>query len=67
MQTLAQGIVRAVEQPLPLGGLQLHVRVSLGIAVYPFDGLGAEGLMEHADHGMYAMKRRSAAGVLALA
>jgi len=68
MQALAQGIVRAVEQPLPLGGLQLHVRVSLGIAVYPFDGLGAEGLMEHADHGMYAMKRRQRGpGVLALA
>lgn len=53
---IANKIRCAVRLQLPIDGLVLHPRTSLGIAVYPEDGLDAEQLLKHADKAMYLDK-----------
>jgi predicted signal transduction protein with EAL and GGDEF domain len=47
----------AVSAPLQLGALSFTVRPSIGIAIWPGDGITAERLLEHADTAMYRAKR----------
>lgn len=54
---LARKIVEAMQQPLVIGGNERIVHTSIGIAVYPRDGVTAEELMEHADRALYEAKR----------
>jgi diguanylate cyclase (GGDEF)-like protein len=53
---LAQRIVLALARPLQLGGQQVHLAGSVGIAHYPAHG-PSDKLMAHADAAMYAAKR----------
>ena len=55
---LAKSMFEAVSAPLQVGALSLTVRPSIGIAVWPGDGLTAELLLEHADAAMYRAKRQ---------
>ncbi len=45
-----------VEKPIKLNDHELHVSMSLGIAVYPRDGSSIEELLKHADMAMYSAK-----------
>jgi diguanylate cyclase len=54
---LAVKLFDAVSAPLGIGVLELAVRPSIGIAVYPSDGATAERLIESADIAMYRAKR----------
>ena len=42
--------------PYFTGGYQIHISVSVGTAVYPFDGVDYEELLNHADGAMYRSK-----------
>ncbi len=54
---VAERIVAAFTRPFALGeGLQASVGASIGIAMYPRDGLDAGTLIRHADIAMYAAK-----------
>ncbi|TLX55864.1 hypothetical protein DN826_09955 [Stutzerimonas nosocomialis] len=53
---LADKLVRCIEQPFQVSRYELRVSVSIGIAVYPDDGLDARDLMLHADAAMYHTK-----------
>ena len=54
---VAERIVAAFGRPFALGeGLQASVGASIGIAMYPRDGLDAGTLIRHADIAMYAAK-----------
>ncbi|MDE2275261.1 MAG: GGDEF domain-containing protein [Burkholderiales bacterium] len=55
---LAHKLFDAVAAPLRVGGLELRVRPSIGIARYPDDGDTAATLLRHADGAMYRAKRR---------
>jgi diguanylate cyclase len=44
--------------PIPLGGVELRVSSSIGIAFYPTDGGSAESVLAHADAAMYCAKER---------
>lgn len=55
--SLARKMFEAVSAPLTVGELDLTVRPSIGIAVYPADGTTAEALLESADAAMYRAKR----------
>jgi diguanylate cyclase len=57
---LAEKLFEAVSAPLGIGALELVVRPSIGIAVYPSDGTTAERLIESADTAMYRAKRTGA-------
>ncbi|MDP9084355.1 MAG: EAL domain-containing protein [Pseudomonadota bacterium] len=48
----------ALRTPIQLGGVDLHVSSSIGIAFYPGDGSSAESLLAHADAAMYCAKER---------
>ncbi|HEY6455784.1 MAG TPA: EAL domain-containing protein [Steroidobacteraceae bacterium] len=57
-EQVARRANEALSMPIRLGGVDLHVSASIGIASYPADGPGAEVLLAHADAAMYCAKER---------
>lgn len=53
---VSEKIFSVMREPLPLGGRQVELSFSLGISMYPDDGLQAETLLKHADIAMYWAK-----------
>ena len=51
-------LIRLIRQPHNVGGAELHVSCSIGIAVYPEDGVEIETLMRNADAAMYQAKQQ---------
>ncbi|QID16733.1 diguanylate cyclase [Nitrogeniibacter mangrovi] len=49
-------VLTAIAQPVALDGHQARVTASIGVAVYPNDGLGADRLLRDADEAMYRAK-----------
>ena len=48
----------ALEKPLTVLGQELHISMSIGIAVYPKDGETTDELLKHADSAMYSAKEK---------
>jgi diguanylate cyclase (GGDEF)-like protein len=48
----------ALQMPMRIAGVNLHVSSSVGIALYPADGTTTETLLTHADAAMYCAKQR---------
>ena len=57
---LAEKILAALSQPYSLDGNTVNVTGSLGIAMYPDDGIDMETMMSKADAAMYKAKRKGA-------
>ncbi|MDO9238083.1 MAG: EAL domain-containing protein [Aquabacterium sp.] len=56
---VATAILETLNQPFNLeGGQQVYVRASIGISMYPADGIEASELVRNADAAMYESKRR---------
>jgi diguanylate cyclase (GGDEF)-like protein/PAS domain S-box-containing protein len=55
---IADKILASVRQPFELSGRELYITASLGISVYPEDGLDPEALVKNADTAMYRAKDR---------
>ncbi|WP_203298837.1 putative bifunctional diguanylate cyclase/phosphodiesterase [Marinobacter sediminum] len=55
---VAQKIVSAVSHPSPVGGHELNVSASIGLALYPENGDTPIKLMQKADLALYEAKRR---------
>jgi diguanylate cyclase (GGDEF)-like protein len=53
---IADQIVYSLNQPFYLGGTEVHVSASIGIAVCPSDGETVDDLIRHADIAMYKVK-----------
>jgi diguanylate cyclase (GGDEF)-like protein/PAS domain S-box-containing protein len=53
---VAQKILAAVQEPLSIGSTPIVVSASIGIALYPEDGLDPESLLRNADSAMYRAK-----------
>ncbi|MFT6896461.1 MAG: diguanylate cyclase (GGDEF)-like protein [Paraglaciecola sp.] len=56
IEKIARQIINKIAQPMLVGGHQLHVSTSIGIARYPHDGVDAANLLLHADTSMYKAK-----------
>jgi diguanylate cyclase (GGDEF)-like protein/PAS domain S-box-containing protein len=56
-QRVAAKIRSIISRPLAFGDLDLRLQVSIGIALYPDDGLDAGSLVRHADQAMYREKQ----------
>lgn len=54
---VADKIIEALRQPVAVGGRDYSLGVSIGIALFPEDGLSGEALMQRADGAMYQAKR----------
>jgi len=52
----AKRMLKSVAEPHSIDGHELHVTASIGISVYPEDGLDAETLIKNADTAMYQAK-----------
>jgi diguanylate cyclase (GGDEF)-like protein/PAS domain S-box-containing protein len=52
----AQALLQALTQAHEVDGHDLHITASIGISVYPDDGLDAETLIKNADTAMYQAK-----------
>jgi diguanylate cyclase (GGDEF)-like protein len=51
-------VLRMISEPYILGLHEIFVTVSIGIAVYPFDGRDMDTLIKHADVAMYQAKKQ---------
>ena len=54
----AAKIIVALHPPHIIGGRSLHIGASIGISLYPKDGIDAETLIKNADMAMYHAKER---------
>jgi diguanylate cyclase (GGDEF)-like protein len=53
----AQNICRVLAAPFQIDGHDIFVSSSVGIAMYPHDGLDVAALVKHADNAMYRAKK----------
>ena len=56
IERIAAGILSTLSQPLQLSGHECHTTASIGIALYPSDGIDAQTLTKNADMAMYLAK-----------
>jgi len=54
---IAQKIIKAIQAPCSIGGLELVINPSVGISIFPQDGEFADVLIKSADKAMYHAKR----------
>jgi len=54
---IAASLVDAIARPLKVDGLKVTVSASIGISLYPENGVTAEELIRTADQAMYGIKR----------
>ncbi|NEV60417.1 diguanylate cyclase domain-containing protein [Thiorhodococcus minor] len=59
---VAAKLVDAFAAPFALSGTSAHVTASIGIALYPDQGLAGKVLIENADRAMYEAKHRGRSG-----
>ena len=58
LESLSNGILAALREPVDIDGTQFRLSASLGLAVYPEDGMTEKALLKHADTAMYQAKGR---------
>jgi diguanylate cyclase (GGDEF)-like protein len=56
VERIAGHLLSALGQPMQLSGHECHTTASIGIAMYPSDGLDAQTLTKNADMAMYLAK-----------
>jgi diguanylate cyclase (GGDEF)-like protein len=54
---IAERLLQVLDEPFALGGLQLEIDASIGMALSPDHGSDADSLLRHADVAMYVAKR----------
>jgi diguanylate cyclase (GGDEF)-like protein len=54
--SLAQRVLKRLADPVQVGGQQVRVGASIGIAFHPKDGLDGDALFKHADIALYSAK-----------
>lgn len=54
---VAQNICRALDRPFNIGGQELFMSASIGVALYPQNGTDVNTLLKHADLAMHKAKR----------
>jgi diguanylate cyclase (GGDEF)-like protein len=55
---VAQRLLHCLVQPFVLGGEEIFVTASIGIAVFPSDGADVDSLLQSAETAMYSAKRQ---------
>lgn len=56
-EPLLQRLLQAIAEPVIYGNVVLEVSASIGVTIYPQDGVDAEHLLRHADQAMYLAKQ----------
>lgn len=55
---LAKALISEFERPIKIEGYELFISISIGISIFPENGLTANDLIKHADSAMYVIKER---------
>jgi diguanylate cyclase (GGDEF)-like protein/PAS domain S-box-containing protein len=55
---IAESIISQFKDPFVINDFEFFISTSIGIAVYPHDGLNAETLIKNVDYAMYRAKER---------
>jgi len=58
VEPLVERVVNTVSQPIELHGNVINLSCSIGVALYPRDGVDIATLVMKADSAMYQVKRR---------
>ncbi len=56
VESIAQKIISVLKQPFMVDGHELYVSTSIGISLYPQDGINMDTLIKNADIAMYHVK-----------
>ncbi len=56
VETIASKIINVLKQPFMVDGHELYVSTSIGISLYPQDGINMDTLIKNADIAMYHVK-----------
>lgn len=56
-EPMLERLLLAASEPVVIGGVKLEVSASIGVTIYPQDGIDADQLMRHADQAMYVAKQ----------
>lgn len=56
VETIADKIVKAVQEPFNIDGFEIRTSTSVGVAIRQFDDINAERMLVHADEAMYQAK-----------
>jgi diguanylate cyclase (GGDEF)-like protein len=59
---VARRVLEALSKPFILDGQEVRVTASIGIAIYPNDGIDADCLLRNADRAMYSAKENGRNG-----
>ncbi len=54
---IANSVLKTIAQPLSVAGVELAIKPSIGIAIFPDHGTNGEQLINNADAAMYSAKR----------
>jgi diguanylate cyclase (GGDEF)-like protein/PAS domain S-box-containing protein len=57
IEALANKLVAAINQPFMVGPHRVNTAISVGISLFPADGVSVEDLLEQADAAMYQAKK----------
>lgn len=60
---VAELIIKKLSTPFELNGITVNISASIGISIYPKDGLNAKDLLHHADKAMYKAKKEGRARI----
>jgi two-component system cell cycle response regulator len=64
IERIADILLNTIGQPIDMGDLQLVIKASIGIAVFPDDGTTGEQLIRNADTAMYRAKKSAVGRIL---
>ncbi len=56
-ETCAKRIIKTLSEPISIGGFQVEIGASVGIAVYPDHGVDAKSLFRNGDMALYDVKQ----------
>jgi diguanylate cyclase len=56
-EAVASKVLARLAEPVTLSGLEVQISASIGISIFPDDGVDAETLLQHADAAMYHAKK----------
>jgi diguanylate cyclase (GGDEF)-like protein/PAS domain S-box-containing protein len=62
VERIAKMIIKAVSNPFSLGAGECGVGISIGVAIYPLDGLDTDPLLSAADSALYKVKNEGRGG-----
>jgi EAL domain-containing protein (putative c-di-GMP-specific phosphodiesterase class I) len=63
-EPIARRLLGQLAEPLALDGLRLTIKASVGIALFPADGVDADNLLKNADSAMHRVKQERHGGEL---